>query len=279
VSATADWEINDILSLQSISAWRNIEAGEANDVFAVGIPFQTRTNFGRSITEPRNTDWYSEELQLNGSAFEGKVDYVVGLFASLEKTDAGTQAGVAGPFFNALGTPNYASYLAQGTQLKTDNKSYAGFSQADWSITEVWRLSLGLRYTWEQRELDRTTYNPDVSDLSTAGPVSNLTGPIYVFPGGAETFNPNHGYVFGEIKTKKIDNDDWNPMGSIQYLFDGGEHIDNGTAYFTVSTGFLSGGLSESLDFVTGEIPEYKRKTRSTTKSVSRQMRSTVRCA
>ncbi len=35
-------------------------------------------------------------------------------------------------------------------------------------------------------------------------------------------------------------------------------YLDNGNAYFTVATGFLSGGLSESLDFVTGEIPEYE---------------------
>jgi iron complex outermembrane recepter protein len=258
VAATADWEINDILSLKSITAWRNIEAGEANDLWGVSIPFQTRTNYGRSITEPRNTDWYSEELQLNGSAFEEKVDYVVGLFASREKTDGGNAAGVGGPFFNALDRPNSAYYLAQATALQTDNRSYAAFSQADWSITDVWRLSLGLRYTWEQRELQRTTYDPDLSDLSTGAPAKNIYGPIYSFPDGPDSFNPAHGYVLTDDQTKKIDNDNWNPMASIQYLFDGGDLLDNGNAYFTVATGFLSGGLSESLDFVTGEIPEYK---------------------
>ncbi len=257
LAATADWEINDVLSLKSITAWRNIEAGEANDIFGIGIPFQTRTNFGRSITENRNTDWYSEELQLNGSAFDEKIDYVVGLFASQEKTDGGVNAGVGGPFFNALAVPNYGSYLGQATALLTDNISYAAFSQADWSITEVWRLSLGLRYTWEERELHRTTYDPDVSDLSTGATATNITGPIYNFPDGPSSFNPAHGYVLGDDQTQKIDNDDWNPMGSIQYLFDGGDILDNGNAYFTVATGFLSGGLSESLDFVTGQIPVY----------------------
>ena len=258
VAATADWSVSDTLSLKSITAWRNINAGEANDIFGVAIPFQTRTNYGRTIVDNRNTDWYSEELQLNGSALDGDIDYVIGLFASREKTDAGTNVGVGGPFFNALNGPNFASYLAQGTQLLTDNKSYAGFSQADWSISNTWRLSLGLRYTSEQRELQRSTYLPDVSDLSTGAPATNLTGPIYNFPDGPDSFNPAHTYVPGDNQTRKIDNDDWNPMGSIQYLFDGGQVIDEGTAYFTVSTGFLSGGLSESLDFLTGEIPEYK---------------------
>jgi iron complex outermembrane recepter protein len=258
VAATADWEINDILSLKSITAWRNIEAGEANDVFGIDIPFQTRTNYGRTFAEPRNTDWYSEELQLNGLAFDEKVDYVVGLFASQEKTDAGANAGVSGPFFGALDSPNSAGYLAQVTALKTDNISYAAFSQADWSITDVWRLSLGLRYTWEERELQRTTYNPDLATLSTGATPINIFGPIYNFPDGPDSFNPNHGYVLGVDQTKKIDNDDWNPMASIQYLFDGGEYFDNGNAYFTYATGFLSGGMSEGVDFLTGEIPVYK---------------------
>lgn len=257
VAATADWEINDILSLKSISAWRNIEAGEANDVFGIDIPFQTRTNYGRTIAEPRNTDWYSQEFQLNGIAFDEKVDYVVGLFASQEKTDAGTNVGVSGPFFGALGSPNFASYLAQGTELKTDNISYAAFSQADWHITDVWRLSLGLRYTWEERELQRTTYEPDLATVSTGAAPINIFGPIYNFPDGPGSFNPNHGYVLGVDQTKKINNDDWNPMASIQYLFDGGEYFDNGNAYFTFATGFLSGGMSEGVDFLTGGIPEY----------------------
>jgi len=260
LAATADWEINDSLSVKSITAWRNIEAGEANDVFGIDIPFQTRTNYGRTIAEPRKTDWYSEELQLNGVAFDEKVDYVVGLFASQEKTDAGTNVGVSGPFFNAVNVPNAASYLAQGTELKTDNISYAAFGQADWNITEAWRLSLGLRYTWEERELQRVTYEPDLATLSTGAPPSNfLPGtPIYIFPDGPDSFNPNHGYVLGVDQTKKIDNDDWNPLASVQYLFDGGDYFDNGNAYFTYSTGFLSGGMSEGVDFLTGGIPEYK---------------------
>ena len=86
------------------------------------------------------------------------------------------QQGSAGPFFGALGDPLVASYLAQGTELRTDNKSYAVFSQADWNITETWRLSLGLRYTWEERLLRRTTYDPDVSALSSGAAAISVFG-------------------------------------------------------------------------------------------------------
>jgi iron complex outermembrane receptor protein len=45
-------------------------------------------------------------------------------------------------------------------------------------------------------------------------------------------------------------------MGSIQYLFADVGVIDTGSAYFSVATGFLSGGLSESLD-LDGNIAGY----------------------
>jgi len=46
-------------------------------------------------------------------------------------------------------------------------------------------------------------------------------------------------------------------MASIQYMFEDLGAINTGAAYFRVASGFLSGGLSESLDLITGEIPEY----------------------
>ncbi len=118
MAATADWEINDILSLKSITAWRNIEAGEANDVLGVEIPFQTRTNYGRTIAEPRNTDWYSEELQLNGSAFDEKVDYVWVCLLPRKKPTRVTLWALAGPSSTHLNPPNFGSYLGQGDRTE-----------------------------------------------------------------------------------------------------------------------------------------------------------------
>ena len=258
VSATADWEINDVLSLKSISAWRNVEAGQQDDVYFVGIPLVLRLNYGYPIAEPRNTDWYSQEFQLTGAALEDRLNYVVGLFASNEKTDAGTAVGAQGPFFNALNSPNLAFYTAEATELLTDNTSYAAFSQAEWAFTEAWSLTLGLRFTWEERQLDRNTYQPDPDTLSTGAPAIDASGDgrFWEFPDGPGSFNYQHDHLPASSLDQKITNDDWNPMGSIQYLFGDVGVIDTGSAYFTIATGFLSGGLSESLD-LDGNIPEY----------------------
>ncbi len=259
LSATVDWELNDTMSLKSISAWRNVEAGQQDDVYYTGIPLVLRLNYGPTIAEPRDTDWYSQELQLTGSALDDSLTYVVGLFASSEETDAGIAAGLQGPFFNVLGSPDRAFYTAESTELLTDNTSYAAFSQVEWAFDDAWNLTLGLRYTWEERELERNTYQPDPATLSTGAPAEVFLPPqFWHFPDGPDSFNPRHGFVADSSIDEKVTNDDWNPMASIQYLFDDLGAINTGSAYFTIATGFLSGGLSESLDVNTGSIPEYE---------------------
>ena len=58
------------MSLKSISAWRNVEAGQQDDVYYAGIPLVLRLNYGFDQAEPRNTDWFSQELQLTGEALD-----------------------------------------------------------------------------------------------------------------------------------------------------------------------------------------------------------------
>lgn len=266
VAATIDWEVNDNFNIKSVTAWRNTEASQSEDLDGTAIPLIARTNFGYDIAEPRNTDQYSQEFQFNGTGFDDKLDYVVGAFAFWEKTDAGTAVGIQGPFFNVSNSPNLAFYQADATELTTDNKAFSVFGQGDWNFSESWRLTAGLRYTTENRKLDRNIFSPNVATLSIGEPVINLSSPatpgIYIFPSGPESFNPQHGHVPSTSDTARrsgdVSNDDWTPMASIQYMFEDVGVINTGSTYFTVATGFLSGGLSESLDLVTLEIPAYE---------------------
>lgn len=265
-SVTVDWDINGQSSFKSISAWRHTKAGAASDLDAIGIPLFGRTNFAYTIAEPRETSQYSQEFQFNGTAFNETVDYVVGAMGFWEKTDRGIAPGPQGPFglpFPPFG-PNAAItfYNANATELLTDNSAYAAFSQVDWNFTENWRLTAGLRYTWEERKLDRNVYVPDPNTLVTAGaPPLGFPGPTWVFFEGSQSLNPNHLFVPSPLDTGRksgsVTNSAWTPMASIQYLFDGAGAVNSGSVYFTIATGFLSGGLSESLDLFTGEIAEY----------------------
>jgi len=266
LSLTADWDINDELNFKSITAGRNTEGGEVNELDAMGIALLGRTNFLGDGANQRNTDAYSQEFQLAGNAFDEKLDYVVGVYGFHEETDQGAASSPTGPFFNALNLPTTAFYLSNLTELLAKNSSASAFSQADWHFDEYWTLTLGARYTWEERRLTRNFKVPDVKTLATTGDAVNTFNTFYLFPSGPGTFNPNHAYITALVngvpdplanQTQRYDQSKVTPMASIQRTFDGIGFMDFGNAYFTVANGFLSGGLTDTVNTVTGLMGEY----------------------
>jgi iron complex outermembrane receptor protein len=265
LALTADWAINDDMNFKSITAGRNTEGGEVNELDAIGIALLGRTNYAGNGAEPRNTDAYSQEFQFNGNAFDEKLDYVVGVFGFHEESDKGAASSPT-LFFNALNLPDTAFYLSNLTELLTKNSSASLFSQADWHFDEYWTATVGARYTWEERRLTRDFKVPDVATLATTGDAVNTFNTFYRFPSGPDTFNPNHEYIYATVngvqdplgrQTMHTDDSKVTPMASIQRTFDSMGFMDFGNAYFTVANGFLSGGISDTVDLATGRVYEF----------------------
>ncbi len=271
LSFTADWDITDEVNFKSITAWRSTEGGETNELDAIGIPLLDRTNYGYDVAAERETDAFSQEFQVAGTAFDDKLEYVVGVFGFSEKSDAGTQVSPTGPFFGAVFNPLQAFYTNESTELLTENSSASAFSQVDWNFNDHWRMTLGVRYTWEERELERIQRVPELATLATTGDAtaSPLGSQFTIFPSGPDTFNPGHGFVvandpdnpdqldpFADQKLK-VDYTDVTPMASLQYSFDEIGIINGGTVYATVSNGFLSGGVTDTISVTTREIEEF----------------------
>ncbi len=274
LALTADWEINDELNLKSISAWRNTQGGQSDELDGIGIALLDRTNYGWNGTEERNTDAYSQEFQFLGSAFDDRLDYVVGVFGFHEETDKGAAASPS-LFFNVVpllgpGIENRAFYQNQLAGLRAKNTSASAFAQGDWHFDDYWTLTLGARYTWEERKLTRNVKIPDLATLATTGDAAVIIpGSIYNFPQGPDSFNPNHGFVTATNpvtglpeplanQTQNYDQSKVNPMGSIQRTFDSIGFMDFGNAYFTIANGFLSGGISDTVNLDTGIMEPFK---------------------
>jgi iron complex outermembrane receptor protein len=270
LSLTTDWEMSDDVNFKAITAWRSTESGSTSELDAIGIPLLHRGNFSGIDAELRKTEALSQEFQLSGTAFDGKMDYVVGLYAFTEESDAGTAGAPSGPFFGALSSPAMAFYTNTTTTLLTENKSVSAFSQVDWNFNENWRLTTGLRYTWEERELARQFRVTDVSTVSTTSDAFFVIGDQFIlFPSGPESYNPNHGYAIAPDPANpdqpdplanqhmKIDDSDVTPMASLQYTFEDSGFIDGGTVYVTAANGFLSGGVTDTTSVTTRMIEEY----------------------
>jgi iron complex outermembrane receptor protein len=148
VSAIADWDIGSA-TITSVSAWRTWNWDPSNDRDFTRLAIQT------SSINPDNQNQYSQELRIasNGS---NTFDYVAGLYYFRQKIDAKPYSDWGADATRWLLTPlslpadlldGYSSFGA----AHSDTKSYAGFAQVTWNITDRLHLTPGLRYTYEDK--------------------------------------------------------------------------------------------------------------------------------
>ncbi len=80
-SAQLDWDLGGS-TLTSITAYREYKAGNAGDVDYTNVDLTHRAGDGNAY---RQFKTFTQELRLNGSLFEGKLDWLIGGFYSKEK--------------------------------------------------------------------------------------------------------------------------------------------------------------------------------------------------
>lgn len=147
---TLTWGI-DALELKSISAYREYDSvvpqlnsgGGAyyDDTGAVLPAFHS--------TGTRSQHQFSQELQAVGSAMDGLLGYVLGLYYFEEK---GKEVN---PWQVSSYRPDFDSviFVDTGVFYKTESESSALYGQVDYDVGEQWTLTLGGRYTEDSKEI------------------------------------------------------------------------------------------------------------------------------
>jgi iron complex outermembrane recepter protein len=161
ISAIADWDLGPV-TLTSVSAWGFWNWDAANDRDYTGLPIQLTQHI------PSRQDQHSQEVRIasNGSH---AIDYVAGLYYFDQKI-VGRPISIYGPAgaywligaaTGSADTPVPANLLdGYGTDGKTRFKveSYAAFGEANWHVTSRLTLTGGLRYTYERKAGDYTSF-------------------------------------------------------------------------------------------------------------------------
>jgi iron complex outermembrane receptor protein len=261
-SNTVAWEINDALEMKSITAYRNTEQKADEDLDGMDAVI-----IGRLAPENNDTDQYSQEFQFIGSAFDERLNYTLGTYAFYEETNDDWLQDFAG-YVETTRTPN-SIMLARSnlTERETENTAYAAFGQADYDLRENVILTVGLRYTWEERKTnyrEAKVYLPSIGNGDYLGTLdtiyaANILHP-FSQPGGTSVKSWLYGFdpdgpggapfevgAFGTSSDDRND-DDVSPMASIKYLATEDEldrlHLDDAMTYLTYATGFRSGGVA-----------------------------------
>ncbi|WP_372781228.1 TonB-dependent receptor [Litorivivens sp.] len=293
--ATFDWALSDTHDLKAIVGYRDaLKTGpQTNSDDAGPEEYQKAVILGEG-----DQDSLTLELQLNGSVMESRVDYTAGVFWQHEYksetfltsdpiigVDAVVLAGLLGGQYagtppsllpQIIGTPLpiVAALLPLDTRqnFEIEGQTSAVFSQATWHITENLELTVGGRYTEEQRESKLVTQiadNAAVSAIVGADPRFNTLYPdlaIHTFNGAwlqdpiriANQILKNavgHPDISSPLSAPKYDKRDstfsqFTPMASASW-FVPSEWLDDNALnsllmYGTWSNGFKSGFLEPS---------------------------------
>ncbi len=235
-SLTLDWKLASDMAFKSITAWRQI-------TWAVGTDLDGLPESMQEVTDQQGQRQISEELQLNGKAFDDRLNYTAGLY-----------------YFNESGyvhdfVPFDTAYLYiydYDNNIKTD--SYAGYLHLDFKMTDAFGLTAGVRYSHEKKQflggqgdLNGFTYkisgclDPSASYATYLGPIPGvpLTTTCQQFLGFPDPANPLRYFP------NAWDSQSWNvwtPTAGLQW------HITPDVmAYASYAKGFKSGGWTTRL--------------------------------
>ena len=231
ISGVLDFKLSDTLALKSITAFRSMRWDTGMDLD--GSPLVIlQTSFDMQQEQT------SEELQLNGTALDDKLKYVVGLY-----------------YFREGGSLHDFVTFSEGL-LQVDGpnnlwtRNYAGFTQVDWRVTDLVGLTAGGRYTKENKEFEgfQADLNGFNYKISGCYPITDACRIALNFP------DPNYALRYYVPGTQKKDFSNFSPKLGVQLY-----PADDLMVYASWSKGYKTGGwttrLSNPLPAVNGVVP------------------------
>lgn len=131
-------------TLKSITAYREL------DGFSTSDPDGTRYRLYDQDVDTQQSQ-FSEELQLAGTLFDKRLDYVLGGYFFRERA-VQTLGLCFAPISNSTGvTGGPCNTWTQANNQLT--KSYALFGQARYKLIDSFSVTLGGRYTWDNKDI------------------------------------------------------------------------------------------------------------------------------
>jgi iron complex outermembrane receptor protein len=233
------WTVSPEIELRSITAWRGVDAtqwdnsGGAHRVPVVNLTAACTAAapcaFSRYSLADLRQRQFSQELQAVGTV--GKIDYVAGLYYFNEHvSDDAATPNSNGVYLNGAGQAVYTILNpctgsgGFGSQVgcrsidrasEVWSKSYAAYGQLTWNATDALHVTVGGRYTHDEKK-GVLHYSRNINyDVNTAAATANGYAPL------DETWNR------------------FNPMATVAYDFSSDLHV-----YAKYATGYRAGGAS-----------------------------------
>jgi iron complex outermembrane recepter protein len=259
---TLEYDLSDTVTLKSISAYRELHWNVGMDLDGSPLNF-LHTSF------TMNQWQFSQELQLLGSAMDKKLNYVLGAYYFKEAGDlhdyvtfAEGLLQVDGP--NDLATKNYAFFgqldykftdklgITIGGRYTHENKSFEGFQSDANGLTYKIFSFLGANGIPLRADDPATAANEFIPPPIACANINPITDACRILAGFPNAGQPLRYYIAG-TQTKVFNN--FSPKIGLQY-----HATDDVMLYASWSKGYKTGGwttrLSNPLPTAPGFGPE-----------------------
>jgi iron complex outermembrane recepter protein len=246
-SLTLDYDLTDNVALKSITAYRELHWNVGMDVDGSPLNF-LHTSF------TMNQKQFSQELQLLGNAMDKKLNYVLGAYYFKESGDLHDYVTFAEGLLQVDGPNDLAT------------KNYAFFGQVDYKLTDQFAITIGGRYTHEnktfegfQSDANGLTYKilSFLAGIGQGPPACLVINPTIsdacrIAAGFPNAGQPLRYYIAGT--QRKVFNN-FSPKVGIQY-----HPTDDVMVYGSWSKGYKTGGWTTRLSNPLPTAPDFNEE-------------------
>ena len=142
---STEFRISDNMTVKNIIGFNKVESFQGTDVD--GSPFmllRIGDEFSDNGGYQYNLEQFSEELQISGDTFGGRLEYIAGVYYYMEENDTTIPLKFIADYFNDPFGPAFKYHAL------IEDESTSAFAQINYDLTEKLTLTLGGRYTWEE---------------------------------------------------------------------------------------------------------------------------------
>ncbi len=210
MNLTVNWDMG-WANVKSITNYRNFESIDGRDEDSSPIILSR-------IRDDMDAESWSQEIQISGLSFNDRLNWTTGFYYSEDDTVN----------LNPVDFPPFG--LVSGSIV--EKTSMAVFAQGTYEVTSQLSLTMGLRYTMEDKDFivdDRIQYVTRLFGGVIGGP------PIFLFL-------PPNAFTLASKGVTTSDHNELDPYVNLSYHWS-----DNLMTYFSYSEGFKGGGFVQRI--------------------------------
>lgn len=240
VTANLEWHFNENHSLHVIGGWRDTDEDAFQEFDGIGstaAAFPANGDFFRT-QRPQTLEQTSIEVRWQGDWNDGRVRSVLGAYW-MDTEYTLEQRTTSLLFFGVPGAPGFSGIFSSEPQFVQETDTLAFFGQLDVDLSENWTVSVGGRFTDEEKEacgVTRLNFGAGPVGLTSYGgtglSLCDASSGIYT----ADFVDPLSGATVAQDGKESWTS--FTPRVGVTYNF------EQGMVYASYSEGFRSGGFN-----------------------------------